>query len=993
MNDFLATNIDQTFQINESICATFESCNNILTDSVTGLSVLTMNIRSLNKNFDEFIIYLNKIAHRPVVIVLTETHSNSDTSYVIPNYHTCTATNNFINVCSGIAIFLREDYHYLNIEELSMQGANCLKIAISQKNKIYQLVSIYRTHSSIPSAFLSELRGVLNGTGRSFSVVLGDINIDISDNNASSVKEDYINIMTEFNYKSCINGYTRDVHNQRPSCIDHIWVNTNQTESIVSCIVQSDITDHYMCVMVYHDNKSNAQTSPCRPVTIRKINYELLKQRLQDESWTSTLANNDSDICAQNFENTLTQHINFCTTTREINNNSRTKKVKPWITTGLLIAARKKHKLFIETKKFPNNERLKRYYILYRNNLNSLIRTTKNKYYSNKLLKDGNNPKLVWNTLNQIMGRNKNYSVVAALRDGTERIDAKNEPLRCANMFCNFFVNIGKQMAGEIQNQIMHDLVSDDNANGEYDSADDANGEYAFCDFKLTNENEVSKTILDLKSGSSPGYDGIDDKLLKSCRELLSTPIAHIINASFETGKFPSIYKKTIITPIYKAGDAENINNYRPISLVSSIAKIYEKIVKKQLVQYLETHALLAENQYGFRPNTGTEDAIAKVTSIVMKNLDRGQKCLGIFIDLCKAFDSVSHSKLIKKLRSFGISGRILEWFRSYLTSRPQSVKISGKLSEPRVSEYGIPQGTVIGPVLFILYVDDMLKLDMNGEIISYADDTVVIVSKPTWSELNLAANGDVALLKRWFERSLLSLNTEKTNYILFSLKTLTNDSHSINIKICDAECGEAACGCTRLRRVESVKYLGIHIEGNMKWRKQIENTVKRIRKTIYILIRLREIVDLKTVRTVYFALVQSLLQYGIIGWGGTYKTNLEPLAVAQRLIIKIILKKPSDFATLELFKLFPVMNIGMLFAYCGLKQIKKELAKNMYEISGRPRTQGNIVRAKLKTSAAQHHYAFTCVKTYNSLPPDIKSERDRCTFGNKVKKYLLRFG
>jgi hypothetical protein len=399
----------------------------------------------------------------------------------------------------------------------------------------------------------------------------------------------------------------------------------------------------------------------------------------------------------------------------------------------------------------------------------------------------------------------------------------------------------------------------------------------------------------------------------------------------------------------------------------------------------------LHQNQYGFRNGLGTNDAIARLTAILMDRLDGGEKCLGVFIDLSKAFDSISHIKLLDKLRGIGITDAALSWFSTYLKDRPQMVRINGALSDPQSTDYGIPQGTVIGPVLFLIYVDEIMRLPLSGELVSYADDTVLVVGGSSWSQLNGAANCDINLIKKCFDNNLLSINIEKTNYVVFSLGP-PSDEKNVNIVI--HNCGSTdteKCKCSSIKEKECVKYLGIIVDRNLKWKEQIETTVKRLRKIIYILLKLRNIVNVKILRMIYFALAQSVLQYGLIGWGGTYKANLRNVEITQRLLLKIILKRPSDYSTKKLFNEINVMTLAEMFDGLSIRHILKNIENREVLTHSAPRIGRCLKLPKYKTSAAQQHFIYRGIRVFNGLPREIRDEKDNMIINKKIKEMCMK--
>ena len=261
----------------------------------------------------------------------------------------------------------------------------------------------------------------------------------------------------------------------------------------------------------------------------------------------------------------------------------------------------------------------------------------------------------------------------------------------------------------------------------------------------------------------------------------------------FQQGKFPSVLKKSVITPIFKQGDRTNVSNYRPISLISNIAKIIEKCIKVRLLEHLNKFKIIAPSQFGFREGLSTVDAMYALTTKLHQSINEHQKPLAIFLDLAKAFDTVSHAKLIQKLNSYGIRGICGDLLRDYLSNRKQVVSINSVLSEEASITFGIPQGTVIGPILFLLYINDMLKLNIPGQIISYADDTALVFSDSTWEGVKKKAEVGLHEVAKWLKQNKLTLNKSKSKFLTFSLRNLGDSKikklklhQCINANICN---------------------------------------------------------------------------------------------------------------------------------------------------------------------------------------------------------------
>ena len=253
-----------------------------------------------------------------------------------------------------------------------------------------------------------------------------------------------------------------------------------------------------------------------------------------------------------------------------------------------------------------------------------------------------------------------------------------------------------------------------------------------------TSVEEVDGIVLGLKSDCSAGWDGISSKVLKCARPVLVPVIVNLFNRCIVSGVFPKALKRSIVVPIYKGGQRDCVNNYRPISILPVLSKVLEKVINKRLTHYLEGRKLLSESQYGFRSGKSTNDALHDLTDFVVNKLDSKLKCLSVFIDLAKAFDTVSLPKLLGKLENcFGIRGAPLLLFKDYLSNRTQSVKINDMLNSEKPIACGVPQGSILGPTLFLTYINELCDLALpNCKITSYADDTALTFYGPSWREV-----------------------------------------------------------------------------------------------------------------------------------------------------------------------------------------------------------------------------------------------------------------
>lgn len=456
-------------------------------------------------------------------------------------------------------------------------------------------------------------------------------------------------------------------------------------------------------------------------------------------------------------------------------------------------------------------------------------------------------------------------------------------------------------------------------------------------------------------------------------------------------GVFPQRLKESIVCPIFKAGDRADVNCYRPISLISTMAKIYEICLKTRLVNFFDKNKVLSMNQYGFRSAMSTSDAILRVINEVTDAINSDQKPLAVFLDLKKAFDTVSHEILLKRLHSYGVRGAALELFSSYLKNRSQRVRVNGVLSDVVSIEFGVPQGTVLGPILFLAYINPLCKLEVDGAIVSFADDTVLLVAGPTWDEVQKKAEVELRKIMNWLDGNLLTLNLDKTHFICFS-PTIQGQPNfgAMQVHRCR---GEASCKCQMITKQSSLKYLGIIVDSFLRWDDNICKLCQRLRKTIYIFKRLREVVSVGVMKMVYYSLVQSLISYGIVAWGGSCGCYLDPLIRVQKLILKVICKKPPRYSTEQLFEEFRVKDVRQLYA----EQILIKVHKNRSNMTARihqygTRNRHHILSDVARKAIVQRHFNYLGPKLFNLLPCSIIN-LPTLQFKTAVGKWVITTG
>ncbi|KAJ8711336.1 hypothetical protein PYW07_008578 [Mythimna separata] len=551
---------------------------------------------------------------------------------------------------------------------------------------------------------------------------------------------------------------------------------------------------------------------------------------------------------------------------------------------------------------------------------------------------------------------------------GTDLLNKTQDSQSTLNSINNYFSKVGANLA----NNILSRTQNNESFLSKHLNLQHINPPLNSFMLHPTSENEVRRIIFNLKNTGSSGWDGITTKFLKKGVNIIVEPVTAICNICFATGTFPLALKRSVTIPIFKSGDRDMVSNYRPISLLPSLSKILEKLMNCRLKKYLELKGFLSSNQFGFREGRSTCDALHKLTSFVANGLDNKDKVLGVFLDLAKAFDTVSVPILIAKLEYMGIRGIPLALFRDYLRDRKQSVKMNDEYSQEVDIVYGVPQGSVLGPTLFLVYINDLCDLDIDkGQIITFADDTVLLFKAKTWADINSIANKGLRRVATWLDNNLLTFNAQKTMYISFSTSSKTQPLPGIiNLKVhrCVNEC-ETSCNCCSIINTTSTKYLGVVIDQHLDWKEQAKKLSARVRKLIYIFKMLRNVCSMQTRTTVYYSLCQSIISYCLTVWGGTSKTTMLVVERAQRALLKVMSFKDYRYPTDLLYKESKVLSVRKLFIQLLI------VSQHKIKPDFGPRRRMDIVYKipKCKTRFAQTFTNYLGPSIYNKISRKLK--------------------
>ena len=642
----------------------------------------------------------------PDVIIFSETFFTDSNIQNLPGYngfHSYRATRNG----GGVSVYVLDKYISDYVHDMCFvtdQSEVCtVMIDIPNSIKI-KVLGFYRPPSGNVFHFCNTLQNILSSSSPSEMLVLGgDANIDLFTD--STVVDEYNNVLYSNGLVPHIIFPTRVTH-LSSTLIDHLWTRFNADSS--SGVFLSDISDHrliFVCLTLRKNNnvsiikKFRDHSSECLDKLTNEMN--LFIDIFSDY--------NDLDVESRTniFYREFYRLYDECCPIRAKSFSAK-RLTKPWLDRDLIQLSKMKLNLY---KRYLNNEVPFRNYKYFRNKLTSITRTCKINYYKSKFQEYRTDIKRTYNLMNDLMGKGGRIGVSEIVENGVTYNNSHN----IASLFSNFFHSVPSLVRSNIPVNPSSNFTRYLKPRVNFE-----------MELNLATIIEVSKIIAALANKNSR-LDTIPVYIYKFLSVILSPIICELFNSSLLEGKFPSVLKMADITPIHKSGSKSLLTNYRPISLLSTFSKIFEKLMCVRLKLYFESRNLITKNQFGFRANYSTSDAIVQYLDCCYNALNSGHYLLSIFLDLSKAFDTLDHSILLHKLNQVGVRGPLLDWFSSYLENRGNRVSIASSKSDIKINSYGVPQGSVLAPALFLLYINDMSNCSNFLNIIHFADDITIL--------------------------------------------------------------------------------------------------------------------------------------------------------------------------------------------------------------------------------------------------------------------------
>lgn len=744
---------------------------------------------------------------------------------------------------------------------------------------------------------------------------------------------------------------------------------TNLSKGMCNCdLIDLNLADHLAqrliinCKLLNESNSNDDNSIKTKRNLCAENVYEF-RYLLQKCNWVDTYNESSVDGAFDTFFNELNWCFNVACPMKNViikkRDNADTTR---WVNQDIKNSS-KQLKTFYWLKTNLNSAVINRQYLMAKQTHKQLIRNTKKAYYSKLIQNAFNKSKELWNIVNSKKGTAHRIKKV-------ELVDENNVKLSNPVLVCTKF---GKYFSMVAENNVILQLGTNNNSLYEHSIN-------FYCKnslfFTPVDKEELKRIINKIPNKNSSGIDGFSIKLIKSVLDEIIEPLVYIINLSFERGEFPSKLKTGLVSPILKKGDSTKMENYRPITVLSTFSKIIERVAYEKICNFLNKYNLINDNQHGFRVNRSTESAIVSFLQYIYDHLDRNEHVASLFFDFSRAFDSVDISIISKKLYDIGIRGVPLDWIVSYLSNRKIVIKLNGNVSPEFSVNLGVPQGSVLGPLIFLLIINDLPNYIKMGHSVLFADDTTIALSAQNPHELQGKLLATINKMTKWSDKNRLILNAGKTVHMNFH-KRRPLDTSQFNMDFS-----------------ASTKLLGLQIDNQLNWDAQIDHICKKLNKSYYLITQLKSCVDINNLLNVYYGLVYPVLSYNVLAWGQARET--QRVFVLQKRIIRLIINLHPRNSCKPIFIKHNILTLPCIFIYKAIQYARK----NINGLDCNSEKHHNYdTRNSDKLRLPAHNLTlfkksplYVCKNLYNKLPITIKNNVDDRKFNKTLKEYLVKY-
>ena len=932
------------------------------------------NCRSLHHAYDEIEAICSNV--KPDVLLLTETwldESNPKNAYVPRGYiiKRKDRTEEFKHKYGkksggGVAILHKEHISVTIVPSLTTEEDEILWIKLKEKQSTCLYACAYRTsYCDMLNGEISKLeKNIVKASSLSKNIVMfGDFNCDLNNNSPDNPTKKLITCMKEMNLYQKLKGATR-IETGEPKLLDHIWVEEQMDENILASGICTGVSDH-AGIYAY----VRAGTEEEEMITTRNYkNYDKdnmckeFETNLQNSHFQEFINNKNVNKATACWTKCFQEALNKNAPKRTF--AKKNKQKHPWFTEELKEMTRKKNKWLQLWYLYRKSEDRKVYRKI-KNQINHLKKRLKSNYFSEQIEDLQNKPRKLWNLYKELTGNTK-------VRENIEP-DIVNK--KTANDFNHYFATVGSKIQQKLH---ISSNTPDLPENG--------------FEFQKETESTIYKLIARIRIDVATGNDEINAKVLKDTIDTITPSLTELVNLSYETNTFPDSIKEAMVRPIFKKEDKEKPEFYRPVSILPIISKIFERSATDQFLKYLEENNKLSNTQHAYRRRHSTITCLADLLDEIRRRRDANETVGVIGMDLSKAFDSINHDILLQKLKDIGAGPNLMTWMNSYLTRRKQCVKFKNVISDMETVTSGVPQGSILGPVLFIIFTNSLAEDLKCYKLTSYADDSQILISAKSPREMKLQIEEVMKKAQDWYTKHSLLNNLSKTEIMIITSKKNKQMYEKIDYTITENH------EKTKIRGRGNMKILGVWIEEDLTWSKQISNMKAKAFNNARNLCRVNQILPMNTKIQLYNSYVASQLSYGDIIWGGCSEVNKKKLQQVQNFSLRNMTGKQSEearkslnFLTLEEKRNVHYSTYGYKLSN-GLAPSNQTMIFNEHKSTSKRLAEKGIMKPPAhKTQQFETSTLYKTIENWNKIPSEIKQCKTVNTFKTNLQSWKCK--
>lgn len=927
-------------------------------------SLAQLNVQSLTNKKSLLEVFVE--GKQPDVLSIAEHWCTEDSmkmfsleGYTLSSWY-CRPTRQHGGVCLLVRELEDVAIKRISVEQFCVEMViECCAVLLSRGDFACCIVSVYRPDNDIEEFFLrfAELLRYCYGVSANL-ILCGDLNVNYLRD--SSYQRTLTDIFVSFGLRCTNLEPTRIFLNKNgvlsKTKIDYVC--TNIVNDCDTCVIQGNIADHLVLLFkcTYEiDSSCDCVEGRTQLYRFSDRNLRELCSFLDDSMFSDVYGRpHDTEGMFGAFMEVLTWAVDVCCpVSTGIVPKNFSKCAKPWINFEIRHRSHQLKNIFWLYKNTRDITVLNDYKNKKRE-LKKLVDDTKRKYYCARIRNSANKSKTIWDVVNREICRKKSDGkIISAIKvDGV----IIREPQDIANVFVRYITEVVDDSLLQHYNR---------------DLSTECTVVPSVCNsffYTSVTTNDILHIISRLKTRVSTGIDGMSAKLIKTIAAKIARPLAFMVNSSLGNGQFPGQLKMAAVALIFKnKGDPLMMENYRPISVLNIISKIFEMAVQDKLISYINNFNIMSVSQHGFTRGRSTETAAYEFADFLYRELDDGN-CVGaVFFDLSRAFDCVDLDFMESKLYAQGIRGSMLKWLVSYLDKRKLCVRLQNVTSPYHELNRGVPQGSVLGPLLFNLYTNDLLsfftrELNFKFQLVNYADDTTVAVSSQTPEELRRNVDATVAAFNRWCRLNNLILNLTKTCYVSFQL------ARPISSVVMPPGAGIAECN--------EAKFLGLTVDRDLKFVKHIDELCGKLNGSYFAILNLKGVLNDEGMKAVYYALVHSRLAYGVCLWGGS--PHSARVFKTQKKIIRLIYNLKFRESCRNTFRSQKILTLPSVYMYNCILYTKKNIhrfPRNSNFHSYSTRNAEELISVEHRTSKYEASLSYSGVRLYNRLPVEVKKE------------------